>query len=64
MVCSWCTRYEAKHNYFKRLASNLGNFTIVAVSLAEHHQTRICYLMSSQNGETTILEKIRGLFKF
>ena len=53
MVRSWCMRYEAKHNYFKRLASNLGNFTNVAVSLAERHQTRNCYLMSSQNGETS-----------
>ena len=40
MVRSWCMRYEAKHNYFKRLASNLGNFTNVAVSLAERHQTQ------------------------
>ena len=53
MVRSWCMRYEAKHSYFKRLAMHLGNFTNVAVSLAERHQTRFCYLMSSQNGQTT-----------
>ena len=36
MVRSWCMRYEVKHSYFK--------------SLAERHQTRSCYLMSSQCG--------------
>ncbi|XP_046848514.1 uncharacterized protein LOC124442044 isoform X2 [Xenia sp. Carnegie-2017] len=44
MIWSWCMRYEAKHSYFKRLASYLGNFTNVALSLAERHQTRSCYL--------------------
>ncbi|XP_046848549.1 uncharacterized protein LOC124442066 isoform X2 [Xenia sp. Carnegie-2017] len=44
MIRSWCMRYEAKHSYFKRLASYLGNFTNVALSLAERHQTRSCYL--------------------
>ena len=31
MVRSWCMRYEAKHSYFKRLASYMGNFTNVAL---------------------------------
>ena len=53
MVKSWCMRYEAKHSYFKRLAAYLGNFTNVALSLGERHQARSCYLMSSQNGQTT-----------
>ncbi|XP_046848487.1 DNA polymerase zeta catalytic subunit-like isoform X2 [Xenia sp. Carnegie-2017] len=44
MIRSWCMRYEAKHSYFKRLASYLGDFTNVALSLAERHQTRSCYL--------------------
>ncbi len=44
MVRSWCMRYEAKHSYFKRLASYMGNFTNVALSLGERHQTRSCYL--------------------
>ena len=43
-------RYEAKHSYFKRLAMFMGNFTNVAVSLGERHQTRTCYMMSTQAG--------------
>ena len=42
--------YEAKHSYFKRLAMFMGNFTNVAVSLGERHQTRTCYLMNTQAG--------------
>ena len=68
MIRSWCARYEAKHSYFKRLASYLGNFTNVAVSLAERHQKQICYLMSSQNGQATkkpLAKKPKiGNFKF
>ena len=50
MVHSWCMRYEAKHGYFKRLAMFMGHYTNVAVSLGERHQTRSCYLMSTQAG--------------
>ena len=52
MVCTWCMRYEATHSYFKRLAMFMGNFTKinVAVSLGERHQTRTCYMMSTQAG--------------
>ena len=42
MVRSWCMRYEAKHRYFKQLASILGNFTNVAYSLAVRHQRLQC----------------------
>lgn len=52
MVRSWCMRYEAKHSYFKRLAAYLGNFTNVALSLGERHQTRSCYLMGTQSSGT------------
>ena len=48
MVRTWCICYEAKHSYFKRLA--MFNFTNVAVSLGERHQTRSCYMMSIQAG--------------
>ena len=38
MVRTWCMRYEAKHRYFKRLASFMGNFTNVPYTLAARHQ--------------------------
>lgn len=33
----WCTRYEAKHRFFKKIA-RLGNFKNIAKSLCERHQ--------------------------
>ena len=44
MVRTWCMRYEAKHQYFKRLAGFMGNFTNVAYTLAERHQAQMCYV--------------------
>lgn len=65
MVRSWCMRYEAKHSYFKRLAAYMGNFTNVALSLGERHQTRSCYLMSAQcGGNASPLAKKPKLGKF
>ena len=58
MVRSWCMRYEAKHGYFKRLALFIGNYTNVAVSLVECHQTRICYLRSAQAAKARDEEEI------
>ena len=45
-------QYEAKHSYFKRLAMFMGNFTNVSVSLAEHYQTRSCYVIKTQTGSS------------
>lgn len=47
MTRTWCMRYEAKHSYFKRLASYMGNFTNVAFTLADRHQTHNCFLTNS-----------------
>lgn len=44
-------RYEAKHSYFKRLAAYMGNFTNVAFTLADRHQTHNCYVTRSSIGE-------------
>ena len=44
MVRTWCMRYEAKHQYFKRLAGYMGNFTNVAYTLAKRHQEQMCYV--------------------
>lgn len=42
----WCMRFEAKHQYFKALASSLGNFINIAFTLASRHQMLQCYLFS------------------
>ncbi|XP_071821716.1 uncharacterized protein [Apostichopus japonicus] len=34
----WCTRFEAKHRFFKKIA-RLGNFKNIAKSLCERHQS-------------------------
>ena len=36
-------RFEAKHNYFKKLATRLGNFININYSLAMRHQQLQCY---------------------
>jgi len=47
----WCMRYEAKHQYFKAVASTLGNFINIAFSLAGRHQMLQCYQFSSKEAE-------------
>lgn len=47
-------RYEAKHSYFKRLAAYMGNFTNVAFTLADRHQTHNCYITNSSNGKESV----------
>lgn len=36
-------RYEAKHNYLKKLAQRLGNFINLSWTLASRHQQWSCY---------------------
>ena len=48
MIRTWTIRYEAKLNFFKQ-CSRLANFKNVAMSLANRHQARMCYEMSSNN---------------
>ena len=43
LVKHWTMRYEAKHNYLKKLAQNVGNFINVAWTLASRHQQWQCY---------------------
>ena len=38
----WTMRYEVKHNHFKKLAQNVGNFINVAWILASRHQYWQC----------------------
>lgn len=43
LIRHWTMRFEAKHNYFKKLASRLGNFININYSLAMRHQQLQCY---------------------
>jgi len=43
----WCMRFEAKHLYFKRLASGLSNFRNVSLSFASRHQKKQCWEFAS-----------------
>ena len=36
-------RYEAKHNYLKKMGQNIGNFINIAWTLAMQHQYLQCY---------------------
>ena len=54
----WCMRFEAKHQWFKKLAHNLGNFVNVAKTLAWRHQRLSCYdLMGPVLKRTTQIKK-------
>ena len=44
-MTNWCMRFEAKHNYFKKLAIGLGNFKNLPWTLAGRHQNKQCYTM-------------------
>nr|XP_047144758.1 uncharacterized protein LOC124818244 [Hydra vulgaris] len=45
----WCMRFEAKHLYFKKLASCIRNFKNIGFSLAKLHQLRQCWEMASSD---------------
>ena len=54
MIVYWTIRFEAKHHYFKQLATIIGNFINICFSLAERHQLHQCYVQlntSSLPGE-------------
>ena len=43
----WCMRFEAKHQYFKKLASACRNFKNIALTLSKRHQLRQCWEFTS-----------------
>lgn len=49
MVRHWAMRFEAKHQYFKYLATSMGNYINVAKSLANRHQCYQCYLFQNDD---------------
>lgn len=54
LVQYWCMRFEAKHQYFKRLATRTMNFRNIAKTMASRHQLLQGYQLSSL-GATDIL---------
>lgn len=51
LVHQWTMRYEAKHKYFKTLASSIGNFINIPYTLAMRHQYLQCYLHLDNQSE-------------
>ena len=47
---NWAMRFEAKHNYFKRLVEKINNFKNITYSLARRHQALQAYLLQSSAG--------------
>ena len=45
----WCMCFEAKHLYFKKLASFIRSFKNIGYSLAKQHQLRQCWEMASSD---------------
>ncbi|CAB4030340.1 Hypothetical predicted protein, partial [Paramuricea clavata] len=57
LVRAWCMRFEAKHHYFKKLSTVIGNYTNLPFTLAMRHQQWLCYQLQSANHESGFLEK-------
>ena len=41
-----CMRFEAKHSYFKKIGHVVRNFKNIPKTIAERHQTQMCYELS------------------
>ena len=49
LVQQWTMRYEAKHQYFKQLATTMGNFINIPYSLSMRHQCLQAYLRTTSS---------------
>nr|XP_054775349.1 uncharacterized protein LOC129283670 [Lytechinus pictus] len=52
LITYWVMRFEAKHNFAKRLAHIVCNFTNITKTLAYRNQMQLCYLVMSR--QTTV----------
>ena len=43
LIRHWTMRFEARHSYFKRLASQIGNFINIPYTLSTRYQQLQCY---------------------
>ena len=51
-------RFEAKHRYFKWLATYIGNFKNVAYTMATRHQGQQCYYSNvNKEGSSSFLNR-------
>jgi len=50
LVRNWVMRFEAKHNYFKKLVDKINNFKNITYSLAKRHQAFQAYLLQASAG--------------
>lgn len=51
LVRNWAMRLEAKHNYFKKLATKVNNFNNITYSLSRRHQALQAHLLQSPPGQ-------------
>ena len=49
----WTMKYEARHNYFKNVAQNIGNNIKITWTPANRHQLLQCYYQTSQESLLT-----------
>ena len=63
LVRYWTMCFETKHQYFKSLASCIGNFINITYSLALRQQSYQCYILSISSGFCSQYQKIgRGMY--
>ncbi|KAG1670659.1 hypothetical protein GQR58_016758 [Nymphon striatum] len=48
LIRFWCMRFEAKHNFFRRLSHIVSNFRNICKTMAYRHQWNVCYRMYSK----------------
>lgn len=59
---TWCMRMEAKHNFFKRIAQQQGNFKNVPLSVAKRHQKLMCALLNNADFLGKSISTSSGMF--
>lgn len=53
----WMMRFESKHKYFTSIAKKTNNFTNLTKTLAENHQSYICWKNNSYKDDIEISKK-------
>lgn len=62
LIRLWCMRFEAKHQYFKKIANSSRNFRNISWTLAKRHQMLQCYERCGEKGfESDNFEKYNKL---
>lgn len=55
----WMMKFESKHKYFTSIAKKTNNFINLTKTLAENHQSYICWKQSSYNDEIEMSKKFK-----